>query len=218
MADLIDREAAISITDYAVDEHPYKDPGKPKPTARTTKAGMTLAIISGQGWKASRRLRQWKLCGAGTVQKMTCPHVFCATSKTTHRSSSTTTRIFSVALEKGKKMLEFSNQSDRIARKVYTCDLCGEKIYVGEKYSRYAGKYDSMFFDMKHHMLCTEIIRQYCLWADDDEYTEDDVLDWIRETICSDCIHSWYEGGRDDCDTSVFLCPTVINRFVEQEV
>lgn len=30
MADLIDREAAISITDYAVDEHPYKDPGKPE--------------------------------------------------------------------------------------------------------------------------------------------------------------------------------------------
>lgn len=110
-------------------------------------------------------------------------------------------------------MLEFSNQSNRIARKEHKCDLCGEVIRVGEKYSRYAGKYDGQMFDYKHHLLCLEMISEYCLWAEDNEYTEDDVIDWLMETVCYNCEHSWHGDGKDDCETSIFLCPKVVERF-----
>lgn len=39
-------------------------------------------------------------------------------------------------------MLEFFNQTYPKAKKEHTCDLCNQKIAVGEKYSRFTGKYD----------------------------------------------------------------------------
>lgn len=110
-------------------------------------------------------------------------------------------------------MLEFSSSSTPIANKIHICDLCGEEIQKGEKYSRFSGKYDGYMFDAKHHLLCAHIIGEYCEWACDNEYDNDNVIDWLRDTICSDCKHSWYGDGNDDCDASVFLCPKIIGRF-----
>ena len=114
-------------------------------------------------------------------------------------------------------MLEFFNQSYRTARKEHKCSLCDGVIYIGEKYSRYAGKYDGQMFDHKHHLLCLEIINQYCLWAEDNEYTNDEVIEWLQEKICYECEHSWHGDGKDDCDTSLFQCPRVIERFTVKE-
>ena len=114
-------------------------------------------------------------------------------------------------------MLEFSSMSERIARKNHICDLCGEVITIGEKYNRYSGKYEGEMFDMKHHLMCREIIYQFCDDTDSCEYTESEILEWLQEKICYECEHSWHGDGKDDCDTSLFQCPRVIERFAAKD-
>lgn len=114
-------------------------------------------------------------------------------------------------------MLEFSSGSVPTARKEHTCDLCNGFISVGEKYVRFAGKFDGFMFDTKHHLLCSSIIDEYCEWACDNEYDNDAVIDWLRETVCGGCEHSWYGDGNDDCDAELFLCQRVIARFKKKD-
>jgi hypothetical protein len=102
------------------------------------------------------------------------------------------------------------------AHKEYVCDLCGGKIKIGEKYERFSGKNDGEMFDIKHHMLCTEIIRQYCDYIGEQEYDADSVCEWVTET-CADCEH--YDEDRNDftpCTCSTFQCPKVIKRFSKE--
>ena len=113
--------------------------------------------------------------------------------------------------------LEFSNATTPTARKTYECDLCCSSIHEGEKYSRFCGKYDGEMFDIKHHLLCAEIIGQYCNYIGDDEYDEDNVREWVQETVCVGCEH--YEEDREDftpCTCSTFQCPKVIQRFSKE--
>lgn len=114
-------------------------------------------------------------------------------------------------------MLEFQNYSERIARKEHKCSLCGEAIHAGEKYARFSGKYDGLFFDQKLHLVCNQMISEFCRANDYYEYTEDDVLYWVQEVVCSECEHSWYGDVKDDCETSIFRCQKVIDRFREKE-
>lgn len=106
-------------------------------------------------------------------------------------------------------MLEFYDSSTPKARKEYTCDFCNQKIQIGEKYSRFSGKYDGDMFDVKHHLLCERICRAYCDWANDNEYSNDDVQDWLQSEICYDCKH--YED--DDCEEHPLSCPIIRATF-----
>jgi len=114
--------------------------------------------------------------------------------------------------------LEFCTTSTPTARKEHVCDFCGCKIKVGEKYSRFSGKYDGEMFDTVHHLLCSEIIRQYCDYIDDQEYDLDSAYEWVQETVCAGCEH--YDDERDDytpCTCSISQCPKVIERFSTKE-
>lgn len=114
-------------------------------------------------------------------------------------------------------MLEFQNYSERNARKEHKCSLCGETILAGEKYVRFSGKYDGQMFDQKLHISCERMISECCIAHDDNEYTEDEVAEWLQEIVCSECEHSWYGDGKDDCETSVFRCQKVIDRISKKE-
>lgn len=114
-------------------------------------------------------------------------------------------------------MLEFQNYSEPIARKDYKCFLCGEEIHTGEKYVRFSGKYDGIMFDHKFHLLCSRMIEEYCRANDETEYTEDSVFEWVQETFCYDCEHGWHGDGKDDCQTSIFHCQKIIERFPRKE-
>jgi hypothetical protein len=114
--------------------------------------------------------------------------------------------------------LEFWTTLTPIAHKEYICDLCGGKIAVGEKYERFSGKNDGEMFDIKHHLLCAEIIRQYCDYIDDQEYDADSAYEWVQETVCAGCEH--YDDERDDytpCTCSIAQCPKIIERFPIKE-
>lgn len=108
-------------------------------------------------------------------------------------------------------MLEFGNYTSPKAKKEHICDLCNHKIHVGEKYSRFSGKYDGDMFDVKHHLLCERICRAYCDWANESEYTNDDVQDWLREEYCLCCEN--YE----ECTVHEFEC-SIIRENIEKVV
>ena len=113
-------------------------------------------------------------------------------------------------------MLEFNTYREPIAKKDHKCLLCGEAIRAGEKYVRFSGKYDGLMFDNKLHPMCNRMISEYCYAHDDNEYTEDKVLEWVQEIFCYDCEHGWHGDGKDDCETSIFRCQKVIERFLEK--
>lgn len=106
-------------------------------------------------------------------------------------------------------MLEFFNQTYPKAKKEHTCDLCNQKIAVGEKYSRFTGKYDGDMLDVKHHLLCERMCKAYCAWANETEYANEDVQEWLREEYCHICEN--YE----ECTVSEFECPIIRENFVK---
>ena len=90
----------------------------------------------------------------------------------------------------------FRKEEYRKARKWHRCDLCGGKIEVGDKYSYESGMYDGCFYTMTLHSVCRKIIEEF---ADaelefGDEYTLNDVIDWLRDEFCYGC------DGRESCD------------------
>lgn len=115
-------------------------------------------------------------------------------------------------------MLEFYTASTHTAKKVHVCDLCGGKVQIGEKYQRFSGKNEGEMFDLKHHLICCEIISQYCQYIGDNEYDADSACEWVQETVCANCEH--YDEDRDDftpCKTSMHCCKKVIERFMKAE-
>lgn len=94
-------------------------------------------------------------------------------------------------------MFVFGKSGRPVARKEHRCDLCGGAIKPGEQYVRRTGLYDDRFWDEKFHLNCLELIGRYCKDLDADEYTEDAVIDWLYDRVCTDCIHGnedniWY--------------------------
>ena len=100
-------------------------------------------------------------------------------------------------------MLEFFNITYPKAKKEHVCDLCNHKIAVGEKYSRFSGKYDGDMLDIKHHLLCKRIVDTYCEKTGEGEYINDEVQDWLREEYCYQC--EKYE----ECTVHEFECPII---------
>ena len=86
------------------------------------------------------------------------------------------------------------------------CSLCGETIEVGERYSRYSGKYEGDFFDEKYHIDCYDLIGKYCLSTGENEYDDWCVMDWIADRVCSDCPKHL----DDTCTEKVFRCKMVL--------
>lgn len=110
-------------------------------------------------------------------------------------------------------MIEFSTYREPTARKTHICDLCGNEIAIGEKYTRFSGSDGGYMFDTKLHLFCNEVIRQYCKYWEVNEYDIDSVIDWAREVACSGC--EYYEDDNDfpPCEKSIFECERVRNYF-----
>lgn len=99
-------------------------------------------------------------------------------------------------------MMEFYSERKSIARKVHTCELCGGKISPGETYYRETGKWDGDFFSRALHAHCHFMEQDYCCEVDN-EFSWDDITDYIADTYCCD-----YE-ARTDCQYRVTECPKI---------
>lgn len=110
-------------------------------------------------------------------------------------------------------MHEFYSETEQKARKQYTCDLCGGVIPIGQKYTRYSGKYDGEMFDYKLHLPCKAVINEYCDRNNECEYDEDAISEWLNEEVC--CKLCDIE-TRDNCFHSAMGCPKVL-KYLEIE-
>jgi hypothetical protein len=102
------------------------------------------------------------------------------------------------------------------ARKKHTCDLCGLTINPGERYHYFSGKYNGDFITTKTCMICNKIVNTYCDWAGENEWSEEEVEDWLWEQYCHDCEHSEWENDDCECETkSKASCPIIHEKFKE---
>lgn len=113
-------------------------------------------------------------------------------------------------------MTETIEHKDRKARKMYTCDYCGQKIEKGEVYHYYKGKYDGALFDWRSHLACQRVadaIWDYC--DPDDGMNEDQFQDGCAEVcqrfICPDC-PKW-DKEYEDCDDDETYCIDRMDEF-----
>lgn len=114
------------------------------------------------------------------------------------------------------RMLEFWNNRHHKARKKHVCDMCGLEILPGQTYQRYSGKYDGEMFDCKYCLDCEKVIDAYCSQVDN-EYSDDEIHEWLQEEFCSECIHGWHrEDALDDCTFSEFHCPFILEKLPDR--
>ena len=104
-------------------------------------------------------------------------------------------------------MHEFSTLRNYRSMKPRTCDLCGGKINVGERYTRYSGKYDGDFFDHKYHITCNAVIDEYCSRTQECEYDEESISEWLNDEVCCNLCNI---DTRDDCFHSAMCCHKVL--------
>ena len=113
-------------------------------------------------------------------------------------------------------MIETIEQSDRVARKEYSCDYCGKKIEKGETYHHYKGKCDGHLFDWRSHLSCQRVadaIWEYCDPYDgmDEDQFQDGCAEVCQRFICPDC-PNWNEEF-SDCEMDEPYCIDRMDEF-----
>ena len=111
-------------------------------------------------------------------------------------------------------MLDFYTDKIVKAKKDHKCSLCGQEIPAGEVYHRRSMKNDGFFFDLCYHDSCCRLLNEFCRIECVDEYTEDEVAEWLRKNACCDCCDCPYQ---DDCIANVFRCTNVIECILEEK-
>ena len=111
-------------------------------------------------------------------------------------------------------MLEFYHLKHPRARKEHVCDLWGSKILLGQTYERYSGKFDGNMFVLKYCLNCEKVIDAFLDENECDEYSDDDIYDWLTERFCYNCKHGWHrDDALDDCTVNKFCCPTILAKI-----
>lgn len=92
-------------------------------------------------------------------------------------------------------MSNFYNNTYPKARKEHICNICGEKIKVGEKYARQTGKFDGEFYSDSYCLDCEAVRNAYfrylMLEKNTDEYCNDwQINDWVYDTWCEECLEN----------------------------
>ena len=85
--------------------------------------------------------------------------------------------------------IDFYNQHIHTARKEHKCTLCRNPISKGEEYVYTVCKcYCEDLYTSKMHLTCDDLTHRYIQTLEpDDTYNEIDVLDDIRDQVCSIC-------------------------------
>jgi len=105
-------------------------------------------------------------------------------------------------------MMEFFTDKIHKARKVHKCELCCQKISIGENYHRQSGKYEGDFFDRCLHDHCENIISTFCSENHESEYSPDWIVDWLSDLYCHSCEQ------KEDCEVEILQCKLILNNFI----
>lgn len=109
-------------------------------------------------------------------------------------------------------MSDFYTSTQHKARKDHVCDLCTTKILKGQDYIKVAGTYAGDFFSHKLHIMCDNHIIMYLEESEENEYSFDEVNNWLREKYCFNCCH--YD---DSLDCMLDSEPAYCDRFMLKE-
>lgn len=101
--------------------------------------------------------------------------------------------------------MEFFNcRTVKSAKKEHSCHICKGIISIGDSYVKESGKYRGEFFDRASHMVCHHYLRSMLDDSGETEYSEDEVSEYIHETICSLC------DKNEDCSLICYQCERVV--------
>lgn len=106
-------------------------------------------------------------------------------------------------------MADLYERRQMTARRPHKCHLCGETIPPGVWYIREKWR-DDGFREIKRHVHCDALLDEffrsnyYCMG---DEYTDDEVWEWIREK-CEELCGSEKRWG---CEENPYSCERMIN-------
>ena len=89
--------------------------------------------------------------------------------------------------------LEFYYHKIKKAHKQHDCEMCGQKIEVGENYSYASGKYEGTIFTTKLHEICKSTLDKTLNAMGEYEYDYDMIADWWQENKCSMCKYRYPE-------------------------
>lgn len=120
-------------------------------------------------------------------------------------------------------MNEICSVTQRQAKKVHFCDVCGKPILPGSEYIAIRSAQDGRFWHNKEHIHCDALLdaytRQTGLGLDYGRL--DVVVTWLCAKACSECHHehSCRLAGQDIfCCTAALRCvlpPTVLSAALE---
>lgn len=102
-------------------------------------------------------------------------------------------------------MSEICSVTQRKAKKVHICDICGKRIYPGCEYISVRGGQDGRFWYNKQHIHCDAVAAAYTEEYGGIEQVED-VADWLTGEVCVNCPErATCEAGKYD----TFACEIV---------
>ena len=101
-------------------------------------------------------------------------------------------------------MMAFYNKFTPKAQKSYKCFLCGETILKGERHVKEKGLWEGAFFERRSHDTCYLAISYHMENSDFDDFTECEVYDSLRNSVCYGC------DKYDDCELETPRCRKVI--------
>lgn len=103
-------------------------------------------------------------------------------------------------------MMEFYNESKHVSQKERMCELCFNKINVGEEYWSERGKYEGIFFTRALHNKCHDIEVE-CRNIIEDELDYEDIMDYIENKYCNKC------KKQEDCQIKMFECHKILKHY-----
>ena len=110
-------------------------------------------------------------------------------------------------------MLELYVRKTPRARKAYDCFLCGLPIPKGEKHVYEKGKWEGEFFTRRLHSACSNMVDFHLDETGSSEFTEDGVVETVREYICPYCPE------KENCKlwpSWVPRCEEVVKEFTDE--
>lgn len=116
--------------------------------------------------------------------------------------------------------MEFFSESRHKSRKERTCEMCGGDIHTGEYYYSERGKFNGEFFSRDMHVCCHNMESEFCEEVDN-EFSWDEILDYVREKHCGNCEHAACNDDREDWEECPYgwitECPKIMEKYEDKD-
>lgn len=106
-------------------------------------------------------------------------------------------------------MSETIIRRERRTRKARCCFLCGEDVAPGERYVHNVILGRDGAYDWDVHLHCDAIVERYLMAFGKEEYDRDNVEEWARDEICSEC-----DELQTTCECSPLSCPRALRSLL----